>query len=125
VLAARFLDWTRARHGRPGLDFDPGAMDALAAHAWPGNVRELLHVVERAVLLAAGDRIEAADLGLGTGSAARDDLDGLTLDEAERVVIERALRRVGGNVNEAARALGLSRSALYRRLGPRADKAPR
>ena len=100
------------------------AADALAAlleHPWPGNVRELEHVVERALLLCHGDVVHAADLLLGSGGAGagRSDsarFDALTLDEAERYLIERALERRAGAAADAARALGLSRSALYRRL---------
>src|SRR5262249_23204286 len=86
------------------------------------NVRELEHVVERALLLCHGDVVHAADLLLGAGtSGARSDggggrFDELTLEEAERYLIERALDRFAGNVSDAARALGLSRSAFYRRL---------
>jgi transcriptional regulator of acetoin/glycerol metabolism len=93
----------------------PDAMEALLAHAWPGNVRELEHVIERAVLLAAGDELHAADLHLGTRSDAAATLDGMTLDEAEHILIQRALAR-HPDVDQAARALGLSRSAFYRRL---------
>ena len=116
LLAARFLARTRERYGKPAATLSPEAMDALLAHAWPGNVRELEHVVERAVLLGHGDRIEEADLGLRPGTGPITALDHLTLEQAERHVIERAVRRASGNVNEAAKALGLSRSALYRRL---------
>jgi DNA-binding NtrC family response regulator len=116
LLAARFLARTRERYGKPAAALSAEAMDALLAHAWPGNVRELEHVVERAVLLAHGDRIEVTDLGLRAPEGLTRPLDELTLEQAERQVIERAIRRAAGNVNEAARALGLSRSALYRRL---------
>jgi DNA-binding NtrC family response regulator len=111
-LASFFL----RRRGGAARAFAPDAVDALLAHSWPGNVRELEHVVERAVLLAQGDVVTAADLALrGRGDGARR-LEEMTLDEAERYLIERALAAHGGNVSEAARALGLSRSALYRRL---------
>jgi DNA-binding NtrC family response regulator len=103
------------RYDRRGLTFDPGALDALRAHPWPGNVRELDHAIERAVLLAQGATVQAADLGLHL-SGAHPRLEDLTLAEAERVLIERTLHRFDGNVTQAARALGLSRSALYRRL---------
>lgn len=116
LLASRFFTRTRERYGRPFEGFAPEAMAALLAHPWPGNVRELEHVVERAVLLAQGDRIEELDLALRPAATTHDRLDHLTLDQAERFVVERALRRFSGNVNEAAKALGLSRSALYRRL---------
>ena len=95
-------------------------MAALLEHPWPGNVRELEHVVERALLLCAGDVVHAGDLLLGSGASARSDgaarFEQLTLDEAERYLIQRALDRYDGNVSDAARALGLSRSAFYRRL---------
>jgi DNA-binding NtrC family response regulator len=112
-LAAHFLD-KQARDGRrPRLM--PDAMQALFAHAWPGNVRELEHVVERALLLAAGDELHASDLQLGQRGDAAATLDGMTLDEAEGHLIRRALSR-HPDVDQAARALGLSRSAFYRRL---------
>ena len=91
-------------------------MDALRAHTWPGNVRELRHAVERAVLMARGRRIEAGDLGLRRREDGTASLEELTLEEAERLMIEKALDRYQGNVSRAAEALGLSRSALYRRL---------
>jgi len=116
LLASHFLTKQVARYGRQIEDFSPAAMAALREHSWPGNVRELQHAVERSVLMARGSRIEAADLGLRR----RDDgtvlMDELTLDEAERLMIEKALDRYQGNVSKAAEALGLSRSALYRRL---------
>jgi len=116
LLAAHFLRKQAARYDRKIDDFSPSAMSALKAHSWPGNVRELQHAVERSVLMARGSRIEAADLGLRR----RDDgsvlMEELTLDEAERLMIEKALERNQGNVSKAAEALGLSRSALYRRL---------
>ena len=120
LLAAHFLDRQAARYGRR-VTLAPDAMTALLEHPWPGNVRELEHVVERALLLCAGDVVHAADLLLGAGGAARSGdsggrLDDLTLDEAERYLIQRALDRYAGNVSDAARALGLSRSAFYRRL---------
>ena len=116
LLAEHFLAQQASRYGRAIEGFSPAAMDALVAHSWPGNVRELRHAVERSVLMARGSRIETSDLGLrrrGDGSAG---LDELTLEEAERLMIEKALDRFQGNVSKAAEALGLSRSALYRRL---------
>jgi len=117
LLAAAFLDGHASRYGKRLAGFEPDAMDAMRAHPWPGNVRELEHAVERAVLLAAGDRVRASDLGLRQAEAGTPaSFDHLTLEEAERELIRRALKRCDGNVSEAARALGLSRSAFYRRL---------
>ena len=115
-LAGIFLNRYAQRYGKSLRGFEPGAMRALTEYAWPGNIRELDHAVERAVLLARGEHIGQGDLALQPvgGSAAR--LDELSLEEVERVLIQKALGRHGGNVTLAANALGLSRSALYRRL---------
>jgi DNA-binding NtrC family response regulator len=116
LLAEHFLAKQATRYARSVEGFSSSAMDALLGHTWPGNVRELQHAVERSVLMARGSRIEASDLGLrrrADGSVLHDEL---TLDEAERLLIEKALERYQGNVSRAAEALGLSRSALYRRL---------
>jgi DNA-binding NtrC family response regulator len=109
-LAAIFLSRTR-----PNVRLSPAAMEALLAHPWPGNVRELEHVIERACLLAVADEIRPDDLALKPRAVAPK-LEEMTLEEVERYLIERALAAQGGNVSEAARVLGLSRSALYRRL---------
>jgi len=117
LLAAEFLRRHSQRNGKHVEGFEPDAMEMLLAHPWPGNVRELEHAVERAVLLASGPRVAVAEVGLRTASAgAAGALERLTLDEVERELIRRALKRHDGNVSEAAKALGLSRSALYRRL---------
>jgi DNA-binding NtrC family response regulator len=109
-LAAQFLS-----RGGGGKRLSPDAMQALLDHGWPGNVRELEHVIERAILLARSAEIGVEDLALrARGDAPR--LEEMTLEQVERYLIERALASQGGNVSEAARVLGLSRSALYRRL---------
>ncbi len=112
-LAGLFLARAPGPHPRR---FSPAAIEALLAHPWPGNVRELEHVVERASLLARGDEIAVDDLMLRPRADAPPRLEEMTLEEVERYLIERALASQGGNVSEAARVLGLSRSALYRRL---------
>jgi DNA-binding NtrC family response regulator len=105
------------KYGKEITGFDDSAMTALKRHLWPGNVRELSHVVERAVLMAEGEKIRADDLGLSPhGRGAAPTLDDMSLEEVERTLIEKAMRRFDGNVSQAANALGLSRSALYRRL---------
>ena len=116
ALAHHFLKVESAHYEKRIDGFSDEAMAALIRHPWPGNVRELEHAVERAVLMARGARIEAADLALRPRGDAGTQMDALTLEEAERVLIEKALERYDGNVSKAADALGLSRSALYRRL---------
>jgi DNA-binding NtrC family response regulator len=112
-LASRFLGGAPAG---PARRLSAAAMDALLAHPWPGNVRELEHVIQRARLLATGDEIAPSDLMLRARGDAAPRLEDMTLEQVERYLIERTLAAQGGNVTEAARALGLSRSALYRRL---------
>ncbi|MDT4897631.1 MAG: hypothetical protein QOH25_2708 [Acidobacteriota bacterium] len=117
-LAEHFLRTYAARYRKDITGFDSAAIHALRAHPFPGNVRELDHVVERAVLMARGSVIQVADLCLpvprGAGGGTR--IEEMSLEEVERLLIQKALARSGGNVNLAAEALGLSRSALYRRI---------
>jgi DNA-binding NtrC family response regulator len=116
LLASHFLQ-RHARHYRKRLTgFDTPAMHALVEHSWPGNIRELNHAVERAVLMAQGPVIRAGDLALRTGREAGARLDDMSLEEVECFLVKKAMSRYDGNVSQAAKALGLSRSALYRRL---------
>ena len=117
LLAAHFLRLHAQRYRKPVARMHAEAVKALAAHGWPGNVRELDHSVERAVLMARGDEIREADLGLKpSGAEGPRQLDDMSLEEVEAFLIKKALQRHGGSVSRAADALGLSRSALYRRL---------
>lgn len=118
VLAEHFLKLHRERYRRPIMGFTTEALDALRQHLWPGNVRELDHVVERAVLMSTGSVLTAFDLALEATPDARLSarLEEMSLEDAERLLIKKALARFEGNANRAAEALGLSRSALYRRL---------
>ncbi|HPT25263.1 MAG TPA: sigma-54 dependent transcriptional regulator [Bryobacteraceae bacterium] len=116
LLASAHLAAMAVRYRKTVRRFDPAALSALASHTWPGNVRELMHVIERAVLMAKGDLIQPADLALRAPSASMGKLEEMSLEEVEELLIRKALARHGGNVSHAADALGLSRSALYRRL---------
>jgi DNA-binding NtrC family response regulator len=117
LLANHFLRKRASRYGRLIEGIAPEAMQAMLDYAWPGNIRELEHTVERALLLMHGSTVQPADLTLPTtAGAAAGNLDEMPLEEVERVLIRKALQRHDGNVSQAAEALGLSRSALYRRL---------
>ena len=116
LLAAFFLDRFSKKYRRTIAGFSPEAEQALLQHHWPGNIRELSHSVERAVLMTRGERIDVGDLGLRGGTEAVPRLEDLSLDEVERYLIRRTLDRNDGNAKLAADALGLSRSAFYRRL---------
>jgi DNA-binding NtrC family response regulator len=116
ALATYFLRRHAAHYkGRP-RSLGPEAIEVLLRHPWPGNVRELAHTIERAVLLAEGDVIEPHDLALGQAHDGRAALEHMSLEEVEKILIQKALARAGGKVSDAAGALGLSRSALYRRI---------
>ena len=117
LLARHFLDRYRAKY-RKALDgLTAEALAHLRAYAWPGNVRELQHAVERAVIMSEGERLTAADFPL-TAPPPGESLafDSYNLEEVEREVIARVLRRHQGNVSKSARELGLTRTALYRRM---------
>jgi DNA-binding NtrC family response regulator len=115
-LATHFLRQHAGRYRKHFTGFDEGAVKALLAHPWPGNVRELDHAVERAVLMASEETVRASDLGLRAGREGAPRLEDMSLEDVEALLIKKALARFDGNVSHAAEALGLSRSALYRRL---------
>jgi DNA-binding NtrC family response regulator len=115
-LANAVLERQGRKYRREGLRFSEEALRAFLEYSWPGNVRELEHAVERATLLARGDEVTPADLALRPSSEPASHFEQMTLEEAERFLIQRALGKCDGNVSEAAKVLGVSRSALYRRL---------
>jgi DNA-binding NtrC family response regulator len=115
-LALHFLEQHAQRYRKRVTGFEAAALRALQEHPWPGNVRELDHAVERAVLMAQGEQVRAPDLGLRSPQGGPSLLEEMSLEEVEAFLIKKALSRYDGNVSRAADALGLSRSALYRRL---------
>jgi Nif-specific regulatory protein len=117
LLARHFLEMYGERFGRPGLLLSREALAALMAHPFPGNVRELENVIQAAVALAPGEVIGEQDLRIEAGTAeAQISPSLLPLKELEGRHIERVLRSVGGNRQEAARILGIDRSTLYRKM---------
>ena len=116
LLAMHFLSTHARRYRKRTIRLDTAAMQALLDYPWPGNVRELDHVVERGVLMAGDDVVRTEDLVLHPVSESARPLEEMTLNEVEAVLIRKALTRFDGNVKQAAKELGLSRSSLYRRL---------
>ncbi|MGB7923254.1 MAG: sigma-54 dependent transcriptional regulator [Pyrinomonadaceae bacterium] len=116
LLAQHFLGQHALRYRKRLDEFDAAAMQALLDYPWPGNVRELEHTVERAVLMAQGNVVGASAMGLRSSRADARRLEDMSLEEVESFLIQKALARCDGNVGQAAQSLGLSRSALYRRL---------
>jgi DNA-binding NtrC family response regulator len=116
LLAAHFLKQYAQRYRKPLKNFDPAALQKLMEHTWPGNVRELDHAIERAVLISVGDQVLPGDLGLETERTGSAKIEDMGLEDVECLLIRKALTRHSGNISHAAEALGLSRSALYRRM---------
>ncbi|MGH9568314.1 MAG: sigma-54-dependent transcriptional regulator [Candidatus Angelobacter sp.] len=116
LLASHFLKQYLERYRKNSKGFDPGAVQKMLEHLWPGNVRELDHAIERAVLISTGAQIQAADLGLESERVSGAKIEEMSLEEVESLLIRKALSRHSGNISHAAEALGLSRSALYRRM---------
>ncbi len=116
LLGAHFLATHAQRYRKRIGGFDRAALQLMLEHPWQGNVRELNHVIERAVLMAQDSQIKPADLALRSGREGSPRLEDMSIEEVEAFLIKKALARHNGNVSHAANALGLSRSALYRRL---------
>jgi DNA-binding NtrC family response regulator len=116
ALAVHFLTRYASRYRRPVQGFEASALQLLMQHSWPGNVRELEHTLERAVLMCRGREIQRADLGLDASRQQTQNLEELSLESVEAILIRKALQRSQGNVSQAAETLGLSRGALYRRM---------
>jgi Nif-specific regulatory protein len=115
LLARHFLDAAAPAAGRKPSAFSRDALERLRSHSWPGNVRELKHAVERAVLLAEGESIQVADLGLDVRAASA--VVGSPIRRVmARAEIEQTLRDQGGNVSAAADALGLTRRGLQKMM---------
>jgi DNA-binding NtrC family response regulator len=116
LLAMHFIRQHAQHYRKCVTGFDAPALRALTEHHWPGNVRELDHAVERGVLMAQDQLVRGADLSLHRPAESASRMEDMSLEEVEAFLIKKAMGRYDGNVSHAARALGLSRSALYRRL---------
>jgi len=115
-LANTFLTQHAEHYRKQIAGFDETARERLLRHRFPGNIRELDHIVERAVLMTQDRQICAGDLGLTNGGGESRNVEEMSLEEVEAFLIKKALARNDGNARKAAEALGLSRSAFYRRL---------
>ncbi len=121
MLVEYFVDLFNAEFKKRITGISPSALTLLKQYGWPGNVRELRNVVERAMLLSEGDRLESKDFGaLKTGGGTGDPFDlpaaGVDLEELERSLVVQALKRAGGNQTKAAGMLGLNRDQIRYRI---------
>ena len=120
LLVHHFLRRAARRYGRPGLHLRPAALARLQAHDWPGNVRELEHCLESAAVLARSDAIETGDLSLPSRARATPAADAalgrLTWEQMERRYVAAVLAEHDGNRSAAARAMGVARATLLRKI---------
>jgi DNA-binding NtrC family response regulator len=114
-LARHFIERVARKYRLPGRSIGDDALAALQSYRWPGNVRELSHAIERAMILSDTGQLGAGDFELGRRDG-QSGPDSLNLEDNERRLVERALAETGGNISHAAKALGITRAALYRRM---------
>lgn len=115
-----YLDTFKLKYNKPKLSISREAVEVLKVHSWPGNVREIQHTIERGVIMSDGKQINVNDFNLSTvpvfKTGGMDVFDSLNLNEIEKILVQKALEKYEGNISKAAKELGLTRSALYRRL---------
>jgi two-component system, NtrC family, response regulator AtoC len=121
LLAQKFLREFAAENGKPVNDFTTDALQLLLSHSWPGNVRELRTAIEHAVVLCRGERISARDLPPSVRSGRTTEVqlfqrNDLTVKEAEKQLVVRALKETNGNRTRAAKKIGMSRRTFHRKL---------
>ena len=114
LLIDYFLDHFRHHHGKPKMKISPDANGRLLSYQWPGNVRQLRNVIDSAIVMAEGNEIQLADLGIR--ETQNGELETLKIDHWERKLIGQALKRTNGSVPKAAELLGISRATLYRKI---------
>jgi DNA-binding NtrC family response regulator len=119
LLANHFLKHYAAKYDKPVTKISEGAMSRMHKHPWPGNIRELQHALERAIILSATNVLQPEDFNFTPSSGKEDgqlSLDQYNLEEVEKLLIRKVLKKYNGNITQAASELGLTRSSLYRRL---------
>ncbi|MDQ4139339.1 MAG: sigma-54 dependent transcriptional regulator [Bacteroidota bacterium] len=118
LLAEHFLNIYRRKYQKPKLELETETLKKLAEYHWPGNIRELDHAIERAVIMSDEKALRVSDFGFAptpTKNEANLDTD-LTLDALEKLMVQKMLAKYAGNITHAARELGITRTALYRRI---------
>ena len=119
LLANHFSKLYSNKYLKAGLQFDKSAIEKLMQYHYPGNVRELQYTIERAVIMADGDVLQAKDIIFSPIEAPRvteDEPADLNLSSVEKNTILKVIEKHNGNISKAAKELGLTRTALYRRL---------
>ncbi len=115
-LSRFFLDKYAAKYDKKGMTFTDETLDKLSRHSWPGNIRELQHTIEKTVILSDSDTLSPDDFYLNKQESAIPNLDNMTLEEAERLLIRNSLKRHNGNYSAVAIELGITRPTLYSKI---------
>ncbi len=119
LLAKHFARIYAAKYLKPASDFEVRALEKLRSYHYPGNVRELQYTIERAVIMSEGERLQATDLIFSPIESVKEapvELQDFTLSTIEKNTILKVIEKHNGNISKAAKELGLTRTALYRRL---------
>ena len=116
MLARFFLNKFTSKYGKNGLKITASAIQQLEAYHWHGNIRELQHVIEKAVILCDGDKLQPSDFALRKQERTGVDFEHLTLDEAEKLLISHSMKRNNGNMSAIATELSISRPTLYSKI---------
>lgn len=119
LLAQHFLQLYAPKYSKPQIQLAKATMDKLLEYHWPGNIRELRHAIERAIILCEGEALQPHDFRFhkkASRSNGEMTIDSLNLEEMERWTVKQALQKHQGNITKAAKELGLTRAALYRRM---------
>jgi len=116
LIATHYLDIYRKKYKKQKLEFSDAALKQIQKYSWPGNVRELQHALERAVIMVDEDVLDKDDFNFIHKSGNDQSPDDLNLESLEEWAVKKAIAKHRGNISHAAKELGLSRGAMYRRL---------
>lgn len=116
LLSEHFLDIYGRKYSKPKMRFSPTTLKKLEKYHWPGNIRELQHAVERAVIMSDSNIIQPSDFSFSLPESRSSEKQDINLEEVERSAIKKVISKHGGNISHAAKELGLTRAALYRRI---------
>jgi len=116
LLAAFFLERFSKKYNKPGLHLSDSAIAKLESYSWPGNVRELQHAIEKAIILSDGTELQPSDFYMRDTNDQQAIIESITLDEMEKILIEKALKKYDGNISAIATELGITRPTLYNKM---------
>jgi transcriptional regulator with PAS, ATPase and Fis domain len=116
ILVEHYLDIYSKKYGKTGLKIDSSLLRKIENYAWPGNVRELQHSIEKAVILSEGKKIDDPLIFIHKDSQVTNENESGTLEDMEKIMIEKSIDRNRGNLSKVAGELGITRATLYRKM---------